>query len=199
MKVLGFIFMLIAPTIWAHPLQNYVNQLKTFEASFTQVIPEGDGFSYNTSSGKFSLQRPGNLFWQYQKPEGQTIIVERGKLWVYDSDLEQLTVRNVSEVERDIPLNWLLFEEPIEKRFTIRKVGQRGTQVFYSLEPKFVTYFQSVEVVLDNNQMTEVHMYESMDTVTKVRFSDIRENRPLSQKLFEIDVPEGTDVIGETF
>lgn len=181
-----------------HPLQAYVNQLKTFKASFEQVTPEND-LLYQTPKklGRFELNRPGQLVWEYTQPAGQKILVDGENLWVYDSDLSQLTVRPLAEVQADIPLSWLLFEERIEDKFDILAAGQRGGADWYNLQPKAATYFQSIEVALKNNQMVEVWMYESPEDITKVKFSQIQSNVILPADAFQLRVPNGTDVIGE--
>ena len=180
----------------AHPLQKYVDGLKTFSANFEQIIPE-DSFTNNVSKGHFNLLRPGQLFWQYQQPAGYSIIVENSNLWVFDDELEQVTVRPVADVQRDIPLNWLLFDEPIADRFKIREIESRNGEQWYSLTPTFTTYFISVEVAIKNEKMVAVSLYEALDKVTYIRFSDIKQNITLPANAFKIVIPENMDVIGE--
>ena len=193
----GFAVALLAQNVWAqvHPLQTYVNNLKTFSAEFVQEIPE-DTFSSNVTTGTFMMERPGKLYWQYQQPAGQTIVVDGKNLWVFDEDLEQVTVRPVADVQRDIPLNWLLFSEAIESKFEIIPAGHKNGRDWYNLEPKFATYFQSLDVALANGQMVAVYVYESMDTVIKVEFNDIKENHTLPSYAFDVVVPQNMDLIG---
>ncbi len=180
-----------------HPLQAYVNQLKTFSASFKQVTPESELFESPVKSGVFELHRPGQLVWEYQKPMGQKILIDGENLWVYDQDLEQLTIRPLSDVQADIPLSWLLFDEKIEERFDILSAGSRNGAQWYNLQPKDATYFQSIEVGLKDNQMVEVWMYAGPDEITKVTFSNIASNKALSPGAFRLQVPDSTDVIGQ--
>lgn len=180
-----------------HPLQAYVNQLKTFKANFEQVTPESDLFQSPVKKGLFELHRPGQLVWEYTQPQGQKILIDGKNLWVYDSDLEQLTIRPLQEVQADIPLSWLLFDEKIEDRFEILAAGNRKGADWFNLQPKEATYFQSIEVAIKDGQMVEVWMYASSDNITKVRFSDIHSNAPLDPKAFQLLLPKGTDVIGE--
>lgn len=187
----------VSESVTQHPLQAYVNRLKTFSAAFEQRVPESDLYEAPKQSGYFELNRPGQLVWQYTDPVGQKILVDGENLWVYDEDLEQVTVRPLAEVQADIPLSWLLFNEKIEDKFEILSAGQRNGADWYNLTPKAATYFQSIEVALRNGEMVEVWMYEGADTVTKVTFSKIVSNQPIPQKNFQLLVPKGTDVIGE--
>ncbi|WP_130537749.1 LolA family protein [Thiomicrorhabdus indica] len=180
-----------------HPLQAYVNQLKTFSANFKQVTPESELFQSPVKTGVFELHRPGQLVWEYQKPMGQKILIDGENLWVYDQDLEQLTIRPLSDVQADIPLSWLLFDEKIEERFDILSAGTRNGAQWYNLQPKEATYFQSIEVALKNHQMVEVWMYAGPEDITKVTFSNIASNQTLTPDAFRLQVPESTDIIGQ--
>jgi outer membrane lipoprotein carrier protein len=178
-------------------LQTYVNHLKTFSADFEQIQPDEAVFELNKSFGHFDLNRPGKLVWEYLKPEPQKIVVDGPNLWVFDKDLDQVTVRPIADIKGDIPLSWLLYSEKIENKFTIIDAGQRTGIHWYNLTPKKATYFQSIEVGMLNGEMVEVWMYQGPDNVTKVRFKNIESNVVIPLKSFQFQLPEGVDLIGE--
>ncbi|MGM0541823.1 MAG: LolA family protein [Pseudomonadota bacterium] len=180
-----------------HALQTYVNNLKTFSADFEQTQPDEAMFELNQSFGHFDLNRPGQLVWEYFKPEAQKIVVDGVNLWVYDKELDQATVRPIADVKSDIPLSWLLYSEKIESRFTIIDGGQNENQHWYNLTPKKATYFQSIEVGMIDGEMAEVWMYQGPDNVIKVRFKNIESNRDIPLERFQFQVPENVDLIGE--
>ena len=178
-------------------LQTYVNQLKTFSANFEQIQPDEARFQMNEASGYFKLKRPGQLVWVYQQPDSQKIVVDGRNLWVQDDDLEQVTVRPINDIKADIPLSWLLYDEAIESRFDIIESGNGNGMQWFNLTPKQATYFQSIEIGLENGQMKEVWMYQSSDNITKVRFLDIKENQPMSPSEFLVVVPKNYDLVGQ--
>lgn len=178
-------------------LQSYVNQLKTFTATFEQIQPDEERFQLNQSSGYFQLQRPGKLVWHYEKPESQKIVVDGVNLWVQDDDLEQVSVRPIDDVRSEIPLSWLLYDEPIEERFTIIESGSKESMHWFNLKPKQATYFQSIEIGLKDGQMREVWMYQGPDNVTKVRFANIQSNQALNPEVFVYRIPGHFDLIGQ--
>ena len=178
------------------PLQNYVDNLKTFSADFIQLQPDESTFSTNEVKGHFDLKRPGKLYWHYDSPEPQTIVIDGHNLWVYDEDLDQVTVRPVTEIKGDIPLGWLLFDEPIAKKFDIIYSKEADGVEWFNLSPKSPTYFQSLDVGLKNGHMTDVVMYQSVDNVTKVHFNHIQENHLLTDSYFHFEPPAGVDVVG---
>ena len=177
-------------------LQNYVNQLQTFEAKFVQTQPDETLFTQNTSTGYFKLDRPGKLTWEYYTPEAQKIVVDGINLWVYDMDLDQVTVRPIEDVKAELPLSWLLYKEPIEDKFSIIESKTANGTTWFNLTPKQATYFQSIEVGIKNGEMQQVWMYQSADNVTKVRFSDISSNQVIPYQNFNFNLPEGVDLIG---
>ncbi|MBN2646976.1 MAG: outer-membrane lipoprotein carrier protein LolA [Thiotrichales bacterium] len=190
--------MLLSGALWAHPLQDFVNQLKTFEADFSQVLQE-DGlmeFVQKADKGHFQLSRPSRLVWEYAQKDGQKIVLDGVNLWVWDKDLKQVTVRPVAEVQGDIPLSWLLYDEPIEDKFTIIFAGNRAGMQWYNLAPKEATYFQSIEIALKDGLMSEAWLYEGSDKITKIRFSNIQINQTLNEAQFQFLVPPGNDLVG---
>lgn len=177
-------------------LQDYVNQLQTFKADFVQTQPDEALFTLNKSTGHFELSRPGQLTWQYFQPEEQKIVVDGKNLWVYDMDLEQVTVRPIDDVRAELPLSWLLYKEPIEDKFTIIESGDKNGLRWFNLAPKQATYFQSIEVAMKDGEMVEVWMYQSADNITKVKFANILSNQVIPYKNFQFQLPEGADLVG---
>jgi len=177
-------------------LQKYVNQLKTFKADFVQSQADEARFTLTQSTGHFMLERPGNLSWEYYQPEEQKIVVEGRNLWVHDLDLEQVSVRPISDVKADLPISWLLYDEPIQDNFTIIESGDMNGVTWFNLTPKSATYFQSIEVSMQDGEMKEVWMYQSEDNITKVRFNNIESNGSIPHQNFQFSIPDGTDLVG---
>ncbi len=178
-------------------LQTFVNQLKTFSADFRQTQPEEEFFTENEAYGTFKLQRPGKLLWVYTKPEPQDIMVDGVNLWVFDRDLYQVTVRDMYSVKRDFPLSWLLFDEPIEQRYRIIIRHQDSGESWFNLRSREMTFFQSLDIKMKDGKMVEVHMHQSADRVTKVKFKNVVVNGYIPQSTFSFKVPKGIDLIGQ--
>lgn len=198
-----FIFGLSAPA-WAQApkstlktLHDYLNHLQTFQANFVQTQPDEELFQLNKSIGYVVLQRPGKLMWVYQKPEHQEIISDSLNLWVYEPEIDQVTVRPLTSVQSDFPLRWLIYSEKIEDNFNIIPERVNKGISWYNLVPKDNTFFQSLEVGIANNQLVQLWMYQSPDNVTKVVFSDIRQNQKIADNQFDFEPPQGVDVVGQ--
>jgi len=178
-------------------LNDFVANLNTFSAKFEQTQPDESLFALNRSTGYFSMKRPGQLLWVYEKPELQKIISDGRNVWVYDVDLDQATVRALANVEADFPLSWLLYKEPLSERFNIIPGSIKNGVSWYNLTPKEGTFFQSLEVAIADGKMVQIWMYQNTDNVTKVVFNDIRQNQPVRDQQFDFQPPKGVDVIGQ--
>lgn len=179
-------------------LETFLAQLDTYQATFVQVQPDESTFSQHRSEGQLVLSRPGFLRWVYQSPSPQTIVVDGQNVWVWDQDLDQVTVQALSKLERDFPLSWLLYDAPITDRFEIIPGQVKSGVHWFNLTPKAGTFFQSLEVAIDSQgRLVALWMYQSADNVTKVRFDNIQQNQPVAPSAFQFDPPAGVDVIGQ--
>jgi len=189
----------LSQNVLANPVQDFVNNLSTFEADFSQQTLEESMFGpvHAPQKGHFQLLRPGKLVWEYAADDGQRIVVDGKNLWVFDKDLYQTTVRPIADVQADIPLSWLLYDEKIEDKFEIVFAGEREGMVWYNLEPKAATYFQSIEVGLKDGVMQQVLMYEGPENITKIEFSKVEINHPIAAENFVFQLQPGIDLIGQ--
>ncbi|WP_294949817.1 outer-membrane lipoprotein carrier protein LolA [Sulfurivirga sp.] len=184
-------------------LQQFANTLRTFEADFVQETPraEDELMGVDIRSGHVVLERPGRLYWHYRNSRGQepqTLVADGRAFWIYDPELEQVTVQPINQVIRDIPLNWLLYDVPVEMNFRVRPLGKGEAGLnWFALTPRRDTFFQSLEVGLDgDNVLRRIRFYQSHDRLTRIRFENVRVNQPVNEALFHFRVPKGVDVVG---
>ena len=78
-------------------LKTILHSSATFSADFQQVSIDKLGRPGQSSYGKFYLSRPGKFRWNYEKPFVQQIVSNGGKVWFYDADLEQVTVKKLDD------------------------------------------------------------------------------------------------------
>lgn len=178
-------------------LNQFVSSLQTYQAVFEQTQPEEAVFEMNRSKGYFLLQRPGKLRWVYESPEQQQIIADGRNVWVFDEELDQASVRSMKSVEADFPMSWLVYDEPLSKRFDIIPGRLDKGVSWFNLVPKAPTFFQSLEVAIADGKMVQIWMYQNSDNVTKVRFKQIEKNQPVSVDAFRFTPPNGVDLIGK--
>ncbi len=177
-------------------LRDFVKNFTTFSASFVQTQPDESTFSANESKGYMGIERPGKLYWVYQTPEPQEIVTDGVDLWIYESELDQATVRPLASVENDFPMRWLLYNEPVEKNFDVITGQEYGGISWFNLIPKDNTFFQSLEVAIKGNELVQIWMYQGQDNVTKVIFHNSQTDTDIADSKFNFVPKKGIDVIG---
>ena len=118
---------LVAGTAFAgarDTLDQFTTGLKGLDGQFTQQVYDADGRLKETSSGRVALSAPRLFRWEYVKPYPQLIVADGAKVWVYDPDLEQVTVRPQGAEEQDSPLAALIDPSKLDRDFV---VGEAGT------------------------------------------------------------------------
>jgi len=179
-------------------LANFVNQTKGLKAQFSQTVTDRNGRKTQESSGTLFFSRPGKFRWVYQKPYAQLLVGDGKRLWIYDEDLDQVTVRKLDLAIGDSPAALLAGENDIEKRFNLKDVGSKNGLDWVEAAPK--SSGGSFEVVLlgfrgDNLQAMELK--DSFGQTTLLRFSNLERNPSLGGSLFRFSPPKGADVISD--
>lgn len=180
-------------------LNLFIKNTQTLKAKFSQVLINNT-LSTDTQpkTGEFYLSRPGLFRWNYQKPYVQEIVSNGKRVWFYDVDLEQVTIKNVTEALSMGPALLLSGKSSITERFALEPQSVINGVAWLKLVPKEkINGFKSIRIGLKNNLLVEMVMGDEFDQVTHIRFVDIVVNPKLTPDLFEFKIPEGVDVISE--
>ena len=198
------LFTLITSFAFAAPaddLASRLNAVQTMRANFTQVVYDNRNKAVMKSYGRMSMQRPGRFRWEVIKPIPQIIVANASRLWIYDPDLEQVTIRSLKQATGDTPA-LLLSHVNIEltnEYLVAQMPSQTSGITWYALTPKSAdSMFASIEMGFAQNQIQEMRLRDHLGHVTKVTFQHIETNIPLPASLFVFKAPRGVDVINET-
>ena len=74
-------------------MDRFFDGLQTLSADFEQTLYDAKGSLTQTAQGRLSIQRPGRFRWDYSSPYRQLVLGDGQRLWTYDADLEQATVK----------------------------------------------------------------------------------------------------------
>jgi outer membrane lipoprotein carrier protein len=149
-----------------------------------------------TSSGTFLFARPGKFIWSYEKPYSQVLQADGDKLYVYDKDLNQVTVRPLGGSLGASPAAILFGSNDLEKNFTLRDAGVKGGIDWLELTPKAKdTQFQTVGIGFKDGNLEAMELHDVFGNVTLLTFSNMQKNPPLKSDQFKFAVPKGADVI----
>jgi outer membrane lipoprotein carrier protein len=179
-----------------------IAQLKTFlhasaglSADFKQVSFDKAGRAGQTSTGKFYLSRPGKFRWNYLKPFTQEIVSNGGKVWFYDADLEQVTVKKLDDSLGSTPALLLTGQVDIEEKFKLDDQGQDDGMNWVRLSPKNdESGFKYILIGMENGQLGGMELSDNFGQLTRIYFTNIQVNPNLNSDLFNFKAPKGADV-----
>ena len=196
------IICLLMMGLTANAEQAPIKQLKSFLAStssltagFKQVTLNERGQPDQTSEGEFYLSRPGKFRWSYKKPFIQEIVSSVGKVWFYDADLEQVTVKKLDDSLGSTPALLLSGEIELEENFTLEQQGIDQDLLWIKLSPKNEdSGFKYILIGLNNGVLGGMELSDNFGQLTRIYFSEVKINPALESSIFEFTAPEGVDV-----
>src|SRR5215213_1712211 len=84
-------------------LHRFFSEVNRYTAHFTQTLVDDAGKPIQESKGRLWIERPNKFRWNYESPSKQQIVSDGEKLFVYDEDLRQVTVRSLKQGLLDTP------------------------------------------------------------------------------------------------
>lgn len=179
-------------------LEKFLLNTRTMQAEFKQELHDNHEFLLQESAGTFSLQRPGKFLWDYVRPYPQKIISNGTKIWIYDSELEQVSVKKYDQVLTGAPVLLLDKQKPLHEDFTVFDLGQKNGLFWVRLEPKSTENdFKQIKIAMDGPRLHSMKLIDNFDQTTTLIFTNLKTNLRLAQDMFEFVPPSGTDIVGD--
>lgn len=179
-------------------LKNFFQNTTSMRAKFQQTVVDNLGRKVQEVTGTMQLQRPGKFRWDYDKPYVQLIVGDGKKVWLYDPDLNQVTVRSLDKVLGSSPAALLAGSKDIDKTFDLKSVGPQGELNWVEAVPKEKeSGFDKVVLGFKGNMLHEMEMRDSFGQITVIEFSKQEVNPKLNDKSFRFAPPAGADVLSE--
>ena len=167
-------------------------------ARFEQRAYDRRGTVVDTSSGEFSFSRPGKFRWSYLKPYRQLIVGDGARVWLYDEDLKQATVRNVGRALSATPAALLAGKEDIEKVFTLRELPDKDGLAWLEATPKVKdTGFELVLLGMSGGSLAAMELFDQLGGRTVLAISELKRNPKIGASDFQFTPPKGVDVVSE--
>ncbi len=180
-------------------IETWLKSVHTLSADFVQVVRNRDGQISSRVTGTLSLLRPDRFRWDYRDPYVQLIVADGRKLWLYDADLEQVTVRPLESGLGSTPAMLLSGAGSVGDSFTAGAVERDGEWTWCHLVPKqHGSDFESVSLGFnDRGGLVAMQLVDKLGQSTELNFSDVALNQRLDPALFQFTPPKGADVIGD--
>lgn len=179
-------------------LQAFFENTQSLKADFRQTVVDSQGRKVQEVDGTMQLQRPGKFRWDYNKPYVQQIIGDGEKVWLFDPELNQVTIRTVDKAIGSSPAALLAGSKEIEKGFELRDEGRQDDLEWVMATPKDKeNSFEKVYLGFQNNLLKEMEMRDNFGHITVIEFFNLQVNPKLPAKTFSFVPPAGADVVGE--
>ena len=177
-------------------LLNYLKKFNTLEVDFEQISMDQQGAQIERAWGKMFLQRPNKFRWDYHEPYRQTIVANGKTLWIYDSDLEQVTIREDLLFAGDTPMAILISYENVKKHFVLSSLGVIEGYDWIQLTPKRDdSHYHSIRLAFERDRLGMLVMSDNLGQITRIDFSGEKNNPTLKGNIFTFNPPVGTDII----
>ncbi len=180
-------------------LKTFISSTRSGAADFTQTVLNKKGVRLQQSSGTMQFVRPGKFRWAYQKPYEQLIIGDGTRFWMYDVDLNQVTVKKLDAALGSSPAALLSGNNEIERGFELKEAGERDGLEWLEATPKSPdTSFEKIRMAFDaQSDLVVMELRDNFGQNTVLRFSNMKRNPQLSPQLFTFTPPKGADVLGD--
>jgi outer membrane lipoprotein carrier protein len=200
-RTLAFAAALAFTTFAAHAgavdqLRSFLSQTKTARGEFTQRVTSRAGATAQNSAGRFVFQRPGKFRWIYDKPYEQIIVADGDKLFLYDKDLNQVTVKKLAGAIPASPASILFGSNEFEKEFEVVDAGSRDGLEWIVARPRAKdSPFERIEIGFRDGLPGAMQLTDSFGQVSLLRFAKVERNPKVDAAQFRFTPPPGADVL----
>jgi len=185
----------MAETTPIEQLKQVLHSSESLSADFRQVSFNKSGQAGQSSSGRFYLRRPGKFRWDYLKPFVQEIVSNSGKVWFYDADLEQVTVKQLDDSVGSTPALLLTGQVDLDEKFVLEDQGQEEDMNWIKLSPKNEeSGFKYILIGLEHGQIGGMELSDNFGQLTRIYFSNVKLNPVLDDELFNFKAPKNADL-----
>lgn len=177
---------------------SFVSSTKAAKGDFTQhQIKQVDGKdkASASSSGTFVFARPGKFIWTYVKPYDQLLQADGEQLFIYDKDLNQVTVRKLGNALGSSPAAILFGSNDLAKNFTLVEAGTRDGLEWLQATPKAKdTTFEQISIGLRNGLPEAMELRDNFGQLSVLAFKNFQKNPVLKPNHFAFAMPKGADI-----
>jgi len=179
-------------------VERFLGGLQGLQAEFKQTLTDAKGQVTDQSRGMLSILRPNRFVWDYLEPHQQRIVADGTRLWLYDPDLEQVTVRRLDETLSATPAMLLSGGGDLAENFKVTRTSEDAAASWVMLEPRRNdTDFKWVRLGFGADTLKFMQLADKLGQITTLEFSQVRLNPAFDANRFVFTVPPGADVIGD--
>jgi outer membrane lipoprotein carrier protein len=177
--------------------KTFVSSTKSARGEFSQrQVKKSEGSKVTPpATGTFVFARPGKFIWTYQKPYDQLLQADGDQLYIYDKDLNQVTVKKLGDALGSSPAAILFGSNDLEKNFTLTEAGTRNGLEWLNATPKAKdTAFEQISIGLRNGTPEAMELRDAFGQTSLLAFQKFEKNPSLGAQQFKFVMPKGADV-----
>lgn len=180
-------------------LEKQTENLKGLHGEFIQTVYDADGQAVEETSGEVSLRAPRQFRWEYKAPFPQLIVADGDRVWIYDPDLEQVSVRRQGNAEQQSPLLVLIDPSELERQFNVEgpKSLENGVSRLVLTPRNPEAGMTRADLDFRDDGLDRMSLVDSIGQRTEIRFSAWERNPAFADGWFGFDPPDGVDVVGD--
>ena len=180
-------------------LKSFIQNARTVRAEFSQTVLDKNARVVQKGSGTMQFERPGKFRWIYEKPYEQLIVGDGTRIWFYDHDLNQVTVRKLDAAIGSSPAALLAGSGNIENEFNLEEIGLQGDTEWLEARPKAKeSTFEWVRLGFTlAGALKAMELHDHFGQTTVLIFAGLQQNTKLAPDLFTFNAPPGADMISE--
>ncbi|MDE2235199.1 MAG: outer membrane lipoprotein chaperone LolA [Gammaproteobacteria bacterium] len=199
--------MLLAPWVAMHAAQqdtaiqrmhDFLLNVHSLKADFSQVVLDANLQTLKKSAGTLAIKRPDRFRWDYATPNKEIIVADGKRLWIYDVELQQVTVKRLTGTLAASPAVLLSGSNDVGKSFVVKDLGESQGLQWVMLIPKVKdTDFDSVRMGFKGQNVSVMELKDALGNLTRITFSHLIVNPSIPDSEFRFTPPAGADVIGD--
>ena len=180
-------------------LRSFLAGLTTLEAEFEQQVLNSDGDVVELASGTVRLKKPGRFRWNYTEPYERVVVADGERVWIYESDLQQVTVRRLTSGLGETPAALLTGDTAALDQFEYVTSFVADGRDWITLRPKAADAdFSAISLAFRNDVLDALELQDRLGQSTRLSLINVARDREIGNAEFEFIVPDDADVIGET-
>lgn len=177
----------------SNKLANLFSSVNTIQGHFTQTVFGQDDHAMATSKGIFIIKRPNQFRWNVVSPMQQLTIADGQRIWLYQPDLQQVTVSQMRKSMGHTPLAILSGSTNVLKQSYV--ITQPNSSTFNLKSKTQNSPFQTIILTFAQQKITQMQLFDALGQKTIINFADVSLNAAIKKNAFQFVVPKGVDVI----
>ena len=177
-------------------LEAFLDGVRSLTADFKQEIWTEDQRLQQTDTGSLSLKRPNRFRWTYEGPAELVVVADGEKVWIYDKELEEVTVTPFDDNLGASPAMLLSGDRNVREDFEVVKSFTRDALDWIELEPKKASDFSSISIGFNGTEPRRLELVDGLGQTTRIELDNLAVNPEIADEVFHLDVPPGVDVNG---